>query len=320
MQLGPHVVLTRSALTAAGHSPTYGDHLVRHGRATRAAPSTYLGPTPDLRARVDAALEHAGRDGVITGWVGCRLLRLPYVTEAPGVDVLVPASRRRVTTAYVRVHPTSRPPAYWLCDGLRVAAPVRCVIDAARALSRLRDVRALVLGAGGSVTADELLAELGAGSRGGRALVGQALRDLQHGARSCPEAELADIVAAAAGAGRLPPFLLHPDVRVGGRLLGRPDGWFPGLGLGWEVDSRQFHGDDASFDATLARHDRWVAHGLSLLHLTPRRLRAAGPQYVAVLAAAAQVHRRRSEPPDLEVTPYGPLLPQRRRRLWRGLS
>ncbi len=100
----------------------------------------------------------------------------------------------------------------------------------------------------------------------------RAIEDARDGAASCPEAELADEAAARARAGRLPRFLLNPEVRVRGRLLGRPDGWFVGHGLGWEVDSRTHHAQDRDFDATLARHDLWLAHGLSLLHVTPRRL------------------------------------------------
>ena len=272
----------------------------------------YLADVPALPDRVAAALAHAGRDGIVTGWAGCVALGLPYVVDAGAVPVLVPAGRRRVTTPAVRVLPTTRPPSWWRwTSGVRVAAPARCVIDAARGLRRLDQVRALVLGAAARVTVDELSAELVAGARGGRALVARALRDATDGAASCPEAELAELAVAAARAGRLPSFLLNPEVHVRGELLGRPDGWFPGRGVGWEVDSREHHAEDDAFDETLARHDRWLAHGLSLLHVTPRRLRRLGPRYADVLAAAAAAGAGRPEPAGLVVVPRGPVLPHR---------
>jgi len=91
-------------------------------------------------------------------------------------------------------------------------------------------------------------------------------------------------------------------------VLGQPDGWFVGLGLGWEVDSRRFHADDDRFDATLARHDRFGAHGLQLLHVTPRRARRLGASYADVLAAAVAARRLAAQPQPhgLVVRPFDP--------------
>lgn len=212
---------TRAELVASGRDPCSGDHLVRRGVWVRAAPSTYLLPGAALGDRVRAALQHAGTDGVVTGWAACALLGLPYVVDAGAVPVLVPARRRRTSTPYVQVMPTTRPPAWWLADDLRVAAPARAVVDAARALGRLSDVRALVLGAQRLVAVEDLQRELTAGSRGGRLLVARTLRDAHAGAASCPEAEACDAAAELVRAGRLPPFLLNPDVYVDGVLVGR---------------------------------------------------------------------------------------------------
>ncbi len=132
---------------------------------------------------------------MVTGWARCTALQLPYVPDAGAVPVLVPAARQRASTACVRVMPTARPPQFWHSQGqgVRVAAPARCIVDAARALTRLADMRALLFGVGAVAGHAELLAEVTAGSRGHRALVARALRDLADGARSCTEAELADL-------------------------------------------------------------------------------------------------------------------------------
>lgn len=317
------IAVTRAELVAAGRWRGAGDRLVAHGEWVRAAPSTYLTGRDDLVARVQAALEHAGQDAVLTGWVGCLALGLPDVPQGGAVPVLVPAKRRRVSTPHVRVLPTARPPAWWTGPDLevRVAAPARCVVDAVRALSALSDVRALVLGAVGSahVSTEDLQRELEGGARGGRALTQRALRDAAAGAASAPEAELADDLCDAARRGLLPSFLLNPELRLGGRLVGRPDGWLLGCGVGWEVDSWRHHSAEETFDATLARHDRFAGHGLTLLHVTPRRLRALGAGYVPVLADAVRARRRLGpEPAGLVVVPRGPVLPQPRPRSERG--
>lgn len=302
-------VLTRDALRAWGLNPQLGDRVAREGDGLRLAPSTYVLSVSATDAQlVVAAREHAGDDCVITGLLACRLLELPDVPGSSNVDVLVPDGRRRVSTAYVRVSPTIRPPRYWLhASGARVADPHRAVADAARGLRSLQDVRALVLGALRTrwCGLDELRAEMDAGPSRGSALGRRVLLDWERGAWSAPEAELADVAASTAG---LPPFLLNPTLLIGGLTLGQPDGWFRGIGLGWESDSRTFHGGDESFDKTLARHDEFGRHGLQLLHVTPRRARRMGSGYGDVPAAAVDARRRalQPEPPCLVVRPFDP--------------
>lgn len=300
----------RGGLLKAGHDRGFGDRRVRRGEWVRVGPSVYLPKQAQLRDRIDAALLHAGPGAVVTGWAACELWGMPYVEPRRAVDVLVPARRRRVSTPYVRVLPTTRPPVGlpgpW---GLPLAAPTRAVVDAARALTGLRDVRALVLGAARWTSAPELREELGAGSRGGRALVARAITDLEAGAASAPEAEVADWASLAVRQGRFPPFLLNPEVWVDGVLLGIPDGWVPGLAMGWEQDSKEFH----ALDQASQRVDRFASYGLLLLGLTPGRTRAMGPGVADLLAGTAATRRRdlAAEPPGLVVRATGPLLPLR---------
>ena len=107
----------------------------------------------------------------------------------------------------------------------------------------------------------------------------------------------------------MPRVLLNPERGLRGGFAGRPGGWFVGLGLGWEVDSREHHAGEA-FEATMARSAGFVARGLSLVHLTPRRVRELGAVTAEVLVAAADARAGVPEPAGLEVRPRGPLLPE----------
>jgi hypothetical protein len=130
------------------------------------------------------------------------------------------------------------------------------------------------------------------------------LDDWDRGARSAPEAEAADAVLAL----EAPAFLLNPEIRLDGQLLGSPDGWLIDAGLGWEMDSVEFHGDAASLDATFARHRRFDDAGLGLLHATPSRMRADRRAWARDVLARAVRRRPWSPPPGLVVVPTGPLL------------
>lgn len=308
-QLAVSGLLTRRALIDARLNPHLGSRVVREGGGLLLAPATYLlAAAADDAQLIAAAQEHAGDDLVVTGALACRLLQVADAPQDAGIDVLVPDGRRRVSTTYVRVHQTQRPPRYWThTSGVRVADPHRAVIDAARRMHSLQDVRALVL----SMLQlrwcglDALRAELAQHPRNGTALIRRALCDWERGAWSAPEAEVADIATAD---DRLPRFLLNPTVLVDGILVGLADGWFVGLGLGWEVDSRRHHDQEDTFDATLARHDTFGGHGVQLLHVTPRRARLLGPGYADVLAAAVGARRlaAQPEPAGLEVRPFDP--------------
>ena len=108
------------------------------------------------------------------------------------------------------------------------------------------------------------------------------------------------------------PFLLNPELRMNGKLLGYPDGYFLGLGAGWEVESRERHEGDESFDETLGRHTVFGGHGLVLAHPTPRRIRQdpvlAASSVLRVARARLLLPSGLREPQGLEVIPRGPVL------------
>ncbi|HWG93729.1 MAG TPA: hypothetical protein VNU66_05840, partial [Mycobacteriales bacterium] len=185
------------------------------------------------------------------------------------------------------------------------------VADAARRTPELAAVRALVLAAlaDGRAGLEELSAERDDGESRGRAHLTTAVRDAGRGARSAPEAEAADALLALPD-GVLPPFVLNPRLVLEGRLLGVPDGYLPGTGLGWEVDSVRHHGSSRDLAATLDRHARFADAGVELLHVVPAVLRREPAAWARQVAARA-AHRRasgRGDPDGLEVVLTGPLL------------
>lgn len=313
-------IVTRAALTAGGVDDDLGDRLVRMGSWCRLAPSVYLaggGPPTDAQL-VEAARQHVGAELTVTGLLTCRALDMPYVPAEPLVEVLIGPGTRVVSSPHVVVHQNVRELPTWTKDGVRHAMPLRAVVDGGRHLQDLRSVRALLLGAVccGFCTAEELAAEVEAGPQRGSGLVRRAADDALAGAWSAPEAEAAELVGAAVRYGRLPPFLLNPTLHRNGLRVGMPDGWIPGTGVGWQVDSREFHGADDDFDDTLAVHDGFAEHGLTLLHVTPRRLRRLRSAWVELLCAAVQARPTRGAELDgLVVQPRGPLqtgVPRRR--------
>jgi hypothetical protein len=311
LQLGGFV--TPRQLTAAGLDEDLARREVAAKRWQRPLRGYYVpdtDPLPDLvLARIATA--YAGRASLLTGLIAARALRLRWVPTLPGAQVLVPADVRRPSTRLVQVRRCAALPELTptLWQGVRLAPAARVVLDGALGLNSLRDVRGLVLGAVADdlVTAEELAALLAGEPFNGTALLRQAINDAADGAASPPEAEMADALR-----GCRQPFLLNPELWIDGRLVGSPDGYFLGLGAGWEVDSRERHEGDESFDETLSRHTTFGGHGLVLAHPTPKRIRqrtaTTASAVLAVARARLVLPAALREPPGLVVVPKGPIL------------
>lgn len=314
-------VVSTSVLVAAGLDPELPAREVAAGRWCCLVHGIYLtapGP-PDLAQRCHAAVLHGGRTALLTGLAGCRLRRTPGLPpELPFEPVHVRTAHevRRVSTELVVVRRTRGPRTGHLIAGFAVAPVAACLVDAVRQVGALRPARSLVLRSvgAGRITVPELVGACAGEVR--PPVLDRVLRDAADGARSAPEAELADVLHEAAVAGLLPSYLLNPELRLDGVLLGSPDAWLPGLGLGAEMDSREFHGDVDDLDATLGRHDRFDRAGLKLLHTTPRRSRADPQDMVRRLVAEVAVRRQLAapEPEGLVTRAIGPLLPGPRAR------
>jgi hypothetical protein len=323
-------VVQLADLLAAGLDPQLATREARAGRWRLLAPGTYLtspGP-PTLRQACYAADLHAGSKGMLTGAAGCRLRRLRGTPDATAtaespwpVHVLLGHATRLVPTSGVRVirtrgtaEGTPVPQGNGLLP-LPVAGLERCVADAIRACRELQAARAVATGAVRDRRLDWDLLEAAARRPGpGSGHLRQVVRDVADGVRSPAEGDLHDALAPAVRRGALPSYLLNPDVYLDGVLLGSPDAWFVGLGLGHEQDSREWHGSEDQLDATLVRHERWRQAGLHLDHVTPTRFRADPRAHLRLLADRVAERRRLLAPEPAGpgvVRPRPPLLPAR---------
>jgi hypothetical protein len=171
-----------------------------------------------------AALLYAGPGSVITGPAALRSHHIrTELTEF--VDVLVPSTRQRRDTQFVRLHRTTRMPGrIWEAGPVRYVMPARAVADAVRALTGLRDVRAVVADAvqRRRCAIKDLFTELDAGPNVGSVLFREALADVADGIRSAAEGDLRDLLARSG----LPMPLFNPSLYDGhGTFVARPDAW-----------------------------------------------------------------------------------------------
>jgi hypothetical protein len=199
--------------------------------------------------------------------------------------VLIPATRVRQSTGFVRVHQTRRLPSLVCYAGpIQYALAARAVADAAREMQDLTSVRAVVAGAVQTrrCTVEQLEAELLAGPVRGSALLRAALEEARRGVRSVPEGELFHLIKR----GRLPVPLFNPLLYDGAEPLARPDAWWPDYAVAVEVDSRRSHLSPESWEETMRRHARMTALGILVLHFSPRQIREEPDQVLAKVRAA----------------------------------
>lgn len=260
-------------------------------------PGVYLTRTgaATLDQRDMAALLYAGPRSVITASAALRRFGLAPPSRDV-VEVLIPAARRRRATAFVRPQRTARMPGLFCVAGeIRYVLPPRAVVDAARNLTALRDVRAVIADAVqlGKCPLAQLSEELHSGPVRGSALVRQAVAEVSGGIRSTAEGDLRDLIVRS----RLPMPMFNPRLFVGRTFLGTPDCWWPESGVAGEADSRAWHLSPRDWEQTLARHARMSAHGIIVLHFTPAQIRTESHEVATAIRKALAAGRGRPLPP-----------------------
>lgn len=304
-------MVTTAQLVAAELDPRVAERQVRRRSWQRPARGVYV---PHCRPLTGLDLGHvagkvAGQRVVVSGLVVLRELGLRWLPASKDVLALVAADLRTPGNGRVVLRRTEGLDSLqtWRRGGVELAPVDRAVVDAAREVESLRDVRGIVLGAVADRWADvdDLERVLGTTQRNGSALARRAIEDARRGAVSPPEAELVDELV---GCGF--PFYVNPELVLDGRSLGSPDVYLVGLGLGGEVDSQERHGADDDVENTYDRHERISAGGIELVHLSVGRIRRSVSE-----AAGHLLHQARTrallahpEPPGLMVVPRGPLL------------
>jgi hypothetical protein len=268
-------VVTRAQALRGGLSHHAVSHRLRTGGPWQPIlPGVYLTVTgkPTRTQREIAAVLYGGTPAVITGLAAVHHQRMP-APDSDVIDLLVPARRQCRSVSYVVVHRTTRMPKLVVGPSTTsYALPARAVADAARTLTDLREVRALVAGAVQSrgCWLDELIEELREGPRQGSALLREVLSEVTDGIRSAPEAELRTLITRAG----LPLPMFNPSLYLAnGTFLARPDAWWPEASVAVEVDSKRWHFSEADWNHTMDRHSDLGQYSIVTLHFTPYKLR-----------------------------------------------
>jgi hypothetical protein len=174
---------------------------------------------------------------------------------------------------------------------IQFAMPDRAAADAAREVPSLNEIRAVVANALQRrwCTVEGLEAELRAGPRRGSSPLRRVLAEVASGVRSVPEGDLRKILDAAG----IPTPLFNANVYAGRNFIARPDAWWPDAGVAVEVDSKEWHLSPDDWQLTMSRHARMSAHGIIVLHFTPRQIRTESASVVAQIQAALAAGRAR---------------------------
>jgi hypothetical protein len=287
-----HGVIARRQAISCGMSMQALRHRLRpEGPWLRLLPGVYLAGTgsPGVDQRDIAALLYAGPSSVITA---CAALRRLGMT-APAVryvDVLVPVSRRRRSVDFVRVQRTKRMPELVCANGrIHFTLAPRAVADAARGLTAIREIRAVVAASvqQGWCRVAEVARELDDGPQLGSRGLRQVLAEVASGVRSVTEGEFRDLVLRAG----LPIPMFNARLYSGDVLIAVADAWWPEAGIVAEVDSREWHLSPEDWERTLRRHARLTSEGILVLHFTPKQIRTEPEQVIATLRATLDARR-----------------------------
>jgi hypothetical protein len=285
-------VLCRRQATACGFTLDAIRYRARPGGPwQRLLPGIYLTVTgqPTREQLETAAQLYAGPASVITAATALRHYQI-RAPESRLIHVLVPASRQCASRSFVAIHRTWQLPRAQTQDlAVRYVSPARAVADTVRGLTDRSVVRAVVASAVQQrrCSIRDLGAELAAGPVRGSRLFRSVLAEVADGIRSPAEGDFRGLIRTSA----LPQPLFNPSLYTNGRLLARPDAWWPDHGVAVEIDSREWHFSPDDWEATMRRDSRLTAAGIRVLHVSPRQLRSEPDRVVRDIALALQVRR-----------------------------
>ncbi|MEV7617300.1 hypothetical protein [Streptomyces sp. NPDC089799] len=260
--------------------------------------------------RLHAVLLYAGRRGgeaMITGMAALALYRFasaPALTALPHIDVLVPGTRRIRSTGCARLVRAPHLPRPTEVTGLPVAPVARAVADAVAGLTDdAGTVRRLLSEAvrGGHCEPAALVRELTVARLLSRAHVVDAVESLLAEGRAIAEDRLYDMVRRF----RLPEPCWNVDLRIpGGPHLGGVDAYWPDHAVAVELDTRApRQGEDEEWTEYARKRDALERLGVTVVHITPRKLRDHAEQQAAVVRTALTASADRDPAAYLVVLP-----------------
>lgn len=272
------------------------------------------------RERLRSALLHAGRppvsgrrttpartggadpaygEAMVTGLAALALhgfAAAPPAVSLDRIDVLVPRVRRLRSVRYAHLVRTPELPEAEVLDGLPVAPVARALADAVTGLTDAFAVRRLLTEAvrDGHCEPAAVVGELNRAKVLGRPQVADAVDSLLAEGRALAEDRLYDLVRAHG----LPEPLWNVDLRLpGGPHLGGVDAYWPEAAVALELDTRaprhsrldddrRQEEHEAEWSAYATRREQLERLGVTVVHLSPRKLRDALEQQAVVVRTA----------------------------------
>ncbi|MGW2657348.1 hypothetical protein ACWC1D_27275 [Streptomyces sp. NPDC001478] len=316
-------VLSAAQLKARGVSPAQSTgRCLPGGPWQQPLPGVFVlhpGPLSD-RERLRSALLYAGRppaagrrsaparagaadpgygEAMLTGLAALSLhgfTTAPPALATDRVDVLVPRARRLRSTGHVRLTRTSDLPEPEVVDGLPVAPAGRALADAVAGLGDALVVRRLLTEAvrGGHCEPAVVVGELNRAKVLGRPQVVHAVDSLLAEGRALAEERLYDLVRAHG----LPEPLWNVELRLpGGPHLGAVDAYWPQEAVAVELearvprhsrlpDGRLREEHESAWSAYAERREHLERLGVTVVHLSPGKLRDTPRQQAAVVRTA----------------------------------
>lgn len=318
-------------------------HCLPGGPWQHLLPGVYLlhpGP-PGGRERLHGALLYAGRppassrrtppessdagfgEAMVTGLAALALhgfAAAPTLEALHRIDVLVPRTRRLRSSRFVEVvRATAALPEPVLLAEVPVAPVERALADAVAGLSEAAEVTRLLTEAvrAGHSEPAAVVRELSAAEVLGRPAVAGAVDALLAAGRAVAEERLYAMVREHG----LPEPLWNVELRLpGGPELGGVDAYWPDLAVAVELDTRapRFgapeagwrggnrgpgRAEDPQWSAYAAKRERLERLGVTVVHLTPRKLREAAEQQATVVRTALMAADDREPAAYLVVLP-----------------
>ncbi|MFF0216181.1 hypothetical protein [Streptomyces vinaceus] len=259
--------------------------------------------------RLHAALLYASRRGgeaMITGLAALALYRFgsaPALLALTQIDVLVPHTRRLRSVDAVRIVRTHTPPRPQQVTGVPVAPVARALADAVGQLSDAGTVRRLLSEAvrSGHCEPAAVVRELTVARLLNRPHVVDAVESLLAEGRAIAEDRLYQLVRGY----ELPEPVWNVDLRLpGGPHLGGVDAYWPDQAVAVEIDTRApRQGEDEQFSEAVRKRETLERLGVTVVYITPRKLRDWPEQQAAVVRTALTASADREPAAYLVVLP-----------------
>ncbi|MFJ1611931.1 MULTISPECIES: hypothetical protein [unclassified Streptomyces] len=276
----------------------------------------YAGRPPASGRRRDADTGSGYGEAMVTGLAALALhgfATAPPLASSAGIDVLVPRTRRLRSVRYVHLVRAAEPPRPEEVGGLPVAPVERALADAVAGLGDASAVRRLLTEAirGGYCEPAAAVRELSRAGVLGRPHVVDAVDALLAEGRAVAEGRLYETVRSYG----LPEPLWNVDLRLpGGPHLGGVDAYWPEQavavvlgagalrrsGLG---DGRRQEDHEALWSANTAEREHLERLGITVVPLSPKKLRDAGEQQAVVVRTALMAAADREPAAYVSVLP-----------------